>query len=222
MIQTYSLQGMDLDVEQYMSQSGITRLVDSLHADFGPDFLITLAPVASALSEGANLSGFDYVSLEAAAGSNISFYNAQFYNGFGSMATTDSYDEVIADGWAPRKIVAGQVTAPANGYEYVPFPELNETVIELRDKYGQIGGIMGWEYFNSEPGGTAEPWQWAQEMTAILRPDGVPALTITTEKAVQLEQAWRSSVISSQAQGAYAGDSPQAKPNVDYMAMVSA
>jgi chitinase len=79
----YGLQGMDLDVEQYMSQSGITRLVTRLHADFGDDFIITLAPVASALSNQGNLSGFDYKTLESqaktAAGQDmIDFYNAQF------------------------------------------------------------------------------------------------------------------------------------------------
>lgn len=79
----YGLQGMDLDVEQYMSQAGITRLVTRLHADFGDDFIITLAPVASALSGQGNLSGFDYEDLGTAArtasGQNmIDFYNAQF------------------------------------------------------------------------------------------------------------------------------------------------
>lgn len=79
----YGLQGMDLDVEQYMSQAGITRLVTRLHADFGDDFIITLAPVASALSNQGNLSGFDYETLESAARTTsgqdmIAFYNAQF------------------------------------------------------------------------------------------------------------------------------------------------
>lgn len=79
----YGLQGMDLDVEQYMSQAGITRLVTRLHADFGDDFIITLAPVASALSNQGNLSGFDYETLEASARTTsgqdmIAFYNAQF------------------------------------------------------------------------------------------------------------------------------------------------
>lgn len=79
----YGLQGMDLDVEQYMSQAGITRLVTRLHADFGDDFIITLAPVASALSNSGNLSGFDYETLEVAAKTAsgqdmIDFYNAQF------------------------------------------------------------------------------------------------------------------------------------------------
>lgn len=217
-ITTYSLQGMDLDVEQSMSQSGITRLVERLYFDFGSDFIITLAPVATAMENEENLSGFSYTTLESVAGSDISFYNTQVYNGFGSMGSTASYDEVIANGWSPSKIVAGQITSPDNGSGYVPFDQLNETVIELRDEYGQIGGIVGWEYFNSEPGGTAEPWEWAQEMTAILRPNDVPTLIITEEDAVRLQNAYEASVMST---GRYKSYS-QVQGPVDYMAMVNA
>ncbi|MEV0443310.1 hypothetical protein AB0I84_39810 [Streptomyces spectabilis] len=49
-----------LDVEERMSLSGIERVIDALRREFGPGFLITLAPVGSALSGGGNLSGFDY------------------------------------------------------------------------------------------------------------------------------------------------------------------
>lgn len=220
-ITTYGLQGMDLDVEQSMSQAGITRLVDRLFEDFGADFIITLAPVASALRNGGNLSGFDYEDLEAAVGVAIDFYNAQFYNGFGSMTDTTAFDSVISNGWSPQKIVVGQITTPDNGSQYVPFDTLNTTISQLRAEYGEIGGIMGWEYFNSEPGGTSEPWEWAQEMTKILRPNDSVNLTITEDKANALVAAWRSSVIRSSSQNLKV-DSTDAKPNVDYMAMVNA
>ncbi|EON97633.1 putative chitinase 3 protein [Phaeoacremonium minimum UCRPA7] len=217
----FGLQGMDLDVEQSMSQAGITRLVDRLFEDFGQDFIITLAPVASALRNGGNLSGFDYEDLEAAVGVAIDFYNAQFYNGFGSMTNTAAFDSVISNGWSPQKIVVGQITTPANGGQYVPFDTLNTTITQLRAKYGEIGGIMGWEYFNSEPGGTSEPWEWAQEMTKILRPNDSVNLTITVDKAKALEAAWRSSVISTESQGLNV-ENVQEKPGVDYMAMINA
>lgn len=76
----YSLQGMDLDVEQSMTQAGITRLVERLYTDFGQDFIITLAPVASALYDGANLSGFDYGDLDTITESTIGFEIIDFYN----------------------------------------------------------------------------------------------------------------------------------------------
>lgn len=225
----YSLQGMDLDVEQSMTQAGITRLVERLYTDFGQDFIITLAPVASALYDGANLSGFDYGDLDTKTESTIGFeiidfYNAQFYSGFGSMSTPTTYEKIVASGWDPTKIVAGQLTSSANGYGYTSIPTLNETVIELVEEYGTIGGIMGWEYFNSEPGGTAAPWEWAQEMTAILRPDDTVQLTITTETAENLDSAWRESVVTD-APGqslSVEGKEQEVQPTVDYFAMVNA
>jgi chitinase len=219
-IRQFGLQGMDLDVEQSMSQAGITRLVRRLAQDFGPDFVITLAPVASALRNGGNLSGFDYEDLEAAVGSEIGFYNAQFYNGFGSMASTAAFDGVVGNGWRADKIVVGQITTPDNGGQYVGFDVLNRTIGQLRGKYGEIGGVMGWEYFNSKPGGTAEPWEWAQEMTEILRPEGRFDLRITMETAEELERAWRTSVVQGDGEGVSGLES--VVPNVDYMAMVNA
>ncbi|KAL1850669.1 hypothetical protein Daus18300_012880 [Diaporthe australafricana] len=217
----YGLQGMDLDVEQYMSQAGITRLVTRLHADFGDDFIITLAPVASALSNSGNLSGFDYEDLGTAArtasGENmIDFYNAQFYSGFGTMSSPLSYERVIKNGWKPEDIVAGQLTNAANGGGFTSIANLNQTVITLKEEYGTIGGIMGWEYFNSAPGGTAAPWKWAQEMTEILRPGYTVALTVTEDTAQTLDTAWRTSVIDS------ASNLVEPRPNVDYFAMVNA
>ncbi|KMU83223.1 hypothetical protein CIHG_01005 [Coccidioides immitis H538.4] len=67
-----------------MSLDGIIRLIDRLKSDFGDEFIITLAPVATAMVHGLrHLSGFDYRALETARGSKISWYNVQFYNGWG-------------------------------------------------------------------------------------------------------------------------------------------
>ncbi|KFG77693.1 endo-N-acetyl-beta-D-glucosaminidase D4 (chitinase) [Metarhizium anisopliae] len=195
-IKKFKLQGLDIDVEQPMSQAGIERLVDKLRSDFGPSFIITLAPVASALSGGGNLSGFDYKLLDSRKGSKINFYNGQFYSGFGTMSRPTDYTNVVSNGFSASRVVAGQLTSPSNGYGYIPYEQLNATVISLRDKYGQIGGVMGWEYFNSAPGGTDEPWKWAQIMTQILRPNSVPKLAISTEIAQKLATAFNDSVKS--------------------------
>ncbi|POS73161.1 chitinase 3 [Diaporthe helianthi] len=222
-IAQYGLQGMDLDVEQSMSQAGIARLVGRLHADFGDDFIITLAPVASALSNQGNLSGFDYGTLDAeaktASGQDmIDFYNAQFYSGFGTMSSPLSYQRIISNGWDPKDIVAGQLTNPSNGYGFIDTARLNQTVAALIAEFGTIGGIMGWEYFNSVPGGTAEPWRWAQDMTAILRPGYSVQLTVTSDTAATLDAAWRESVDGRGAASGFA----ETRPNVDYFAMVNA
>lgn len=243
-IARFGLQGLDIDVEQPMSLAGVVRLVRALRADFGPDFVITLAPVASALrrgASGANLSGFGYSALEAALGAlstselaggkGVDFYNAQFYNGFGSMSTTAAYDAAVTSPgngtFAPAKVLAGQVTTPRNGAQWVPFPAFNATVRELANKYrgadgGGFGGVMGWEYFNGEPGGEDSPWQWAQVMTAVLRPElgMLPKLTVTRETAERLDKAWRASVMDMAPSGAGGGRTPQ--PDIDYFALVNA
>ena len=133
-IRARSLDGMDIDVEEPMSQAGIARLVRRLRADFGRDFTITLAPTATALwQRGGSISGFDYMALERAAGRDIDFYNAQFYNGFGDMGSAAAFGRVVEAGWDPGRIVAGQLTSPANGGAgYVAPAQLGATVRALR------------------------------------------------------------------------------------------
>ncbi|KAK4170937.1 family 18 putative glycoside hydrolase [Triangularia setosa] len=226
-IRRYRLQGLDIDVEQPMSQSGINRLILRLRLDFGGDFIITLAPVASALTSSyGGLSGFNYLLLEEEYGVLIDFYNAQFYNGFGSMHSTAHFDYTIAAGWDPAKIVIGQLT-DRGSHAHVA---LNNTIVQLREKMGVIGGIMGWEYFNAEPGGIKAPWEWAQVMTRILRPGLVPEMNITRDTAIKLTQTWIESVrpgmdaLCASVGGAVnqACALSALIPNVDYMAMVNA
>jgi hypothetical protein len=187
------LQGLDLDVEQTMSLSAIERLINRLYADFGSGFIITLTPVGSALYGSGNLSGFSYKQVETDVGSKVSFYNTQYYSGFGSASSTYSFDQAVANGFAANKIVIGQLTSSDNGYGYISPSTLNSTVIALKQKYGTIGGVMGWEYFNSAPGGTSAPWQWAIEMTKILRPNAPTTLTVTARDAKNLKRAWHAS-----------------------------
>lgn len=63
----HNFDGIDLDVEEFMSIQGITRLITRLKEDFGTAFIISLAPVATAMHKGRNLSGFNYLSLEVCA-----------------------------------------------------------------------------------------------------------------------------------------------------------
>lgn len=140
------------------------------------------------------------------------------------MSTPTTYEKIVASGWDPTQIVAGQLTSPANGYGYTSIPSLNETVIQLVEEYGTIGGIMGWEYFDSDPGGTTTPWQWAEEMTAILRPNDTLQLKITTETAAMLDSTWRASVLMD-APGrvlSTEGEEQDIQPTVDYFAMINA
>lgn len=173
-IRRYQLDGLDLDVEEPMSRRGIARLVNRLNYDFGDDFIITAAPVASALDGRRHLSGFDYKELVSDTmawltngRTMMDFMNTQFYSGFGNLDEPESFEACVKHGWAPEMIVAGQLTYPNKGKEPTSFEVLNNTITSLVNKYGRIGGVMGWEYFT---GWQQEPWHWAQEMTKILRP----------------------------------------------------
>jgi hypothetical protein len=182
LIRERSLSGLDLDVEEDMSLVGIIRLIDRLRADFGPDFIITLAPVAAALLDAQrNLSGFDYEALEVMRGNQIAWYNAQFYCGWGDASNPIMYEICMSRGWLPEKIVVGLVTTPENGPGYVPFEVLGANLKLLRRQFPKFGGIMGWEYFNGRPGGKSRPWEWAQEMTKLLRASDTTAQPATSE-----------------------------------------
>ena len=195
-IATYNLDGMDLDVEQSVSPETIGRLITTLKADFGEDFLITLAPVASALMEGGNLSGFDYITLEETMGSNISFYNAQFYSGFGTFFPDDQY-EAISDydqGIDPARVTATVLTNPQNGFGYVSPDNVVQSIENLMEKYGTgWGGVGGWEYFNSLPDSN-QPWEWAVTMKN--------AMQVQTEKMVAAARAKELAVREAEAEAA--------------------
>ncbi|KAJ6593464.1 endo-beta-N-acetylglucosaminidase [Mycena capillaripes] len=167
-ITEFHIDGMDLDVEQSTPLSVIENLITRLKTDFGADFIITLAPVATAMTEGSNLSGFDYVALDKALGTQINWYNVQFYSGFGSLFPDTQYINIINFGWDPNRVVASVLTSPANGGGYISTDEVVSSAKALSAKYGfNFGGINGWEYFNSLPD-TTHPNVWAQDIKAAM------------------------------------------------------
>lgn len=170
LIRRRRLDGLDLDVEEEMSLPGIVRLIDRLHADFGEGFLITLAPVATALVAGLpHLSGFSYRLLEEQRGSKIAWYNTQFYNGWSFAELPVAYDLIVAQGWRPDKVVVGLLTNPKNGSRgYIPFNTASIVLSQILHRYPTFGGVMGWEYFNSLPGDSVQPWEWAACMSLSL------------------------------------------------------
>lgn len=160
--------GLDLDVEEEMTLDGIIRLIEDLKRDFGEPFIITLAPVATALVSMSHLSGFDYRELERRMGDRIAWYNTQFYCGWGYFDDPMCYDQIIQQGWKPQKVVAGILTNPENGAQgFVSMDILAYVLSVLCEKYPGFGGVMGWEYFNALPGGQAKPWQWAECISLI-------------------------------------------------------
>lgn len=181
LVQNHNLSGMDLDVEEDMSLNGIIRLIDRLRIDFGPSFLITLSPVASAMIPGRrHLSGFDYFRLEALRGHEIAWYNVQFYCGWADASNMYHYDLMIAHGWSARKLVLGLSTAPSNAHGFVDLQRTRDVLKVLRAAYPDFAGVAGWEFFRSLPGGEGHEWAWAgimaQELRTVIPPqDSVEA-----------------------------------------------
>lgn len=80
MIRRHRLDGIDLDIEEPFTLPATIRLIDRLRADFGPSFLITMAPVATALIPSQpHISGsFEYSLLEQMRGHEIAWYNVRW------------------------------------------------------------------------------------------------------------------------------------------------
>jgi cyclin-dependent kinase len=114
------------------------------------------------------MSGFNHFELESSdVGKLVSWYNVQFYCGWGDAGDERLYEAIISSGWDPRKVVLGVVTNPENGSGFVDTERLGRCVGKLREKYGDtFGGVMGWEYFNA--GGIAKPEQWVKGMARLL------------------------------------------------------
>jgi hypothetical protein len=148
--------------------------------------LPTPDPITAALCRAAgvrtkrNLSGFDYLDLEATVGDMISWYNVQVYCGWGDPTSPGLYESLEAAGWKTEKLVLGVVTNPTNGAGWRSLPELIHVVHLLVAKYGEkFGGIMGWEYFNAGMSErTGGPWEWVREIGVALGRGGAVAKSL--------------------------------------------
>lgn len=168
-LQTYHFDGVDLDIEESFSLADTEHLISQLRSDFGSGFIIAMAPVASDLSGGSEFSGgFSYSQLESDMGSQISWYNAQFYCGWGSLQSTSDYDAVINNGFPASQVVAGTVTNSANCSGYVDPGTLSSTLSSLVGEHSDFGGVAGWEYFNAVGVNGGGPASWYQNAQSAM------------------------------------------------------
>ncbi|GAA2008876.1 hypothetical protein GCM10009818_20780 [Nakamurella flavida] len=203
-VTTYGLDGVDLDIEldEAQLQQGLSvdvgtvvDVIDALRADFGPDFLITYSPVADefvspdpedpdADPDPDGRYGVDMNELYRQRGEEIDWFNLQAYCGHGDP-TPEQYDEIVryqhlrgADIPA-RKLVIAAITAEENCTTggWIPIEELTDGLRQLAATHPDLGGVAGWEYFNSQPGGTARPWEWAARMRDALDGGQAPPTT---------------------------------------------
>jgi hypothetical protein len=143
----------------------------------GTDFILTSAPVASALTtNGPNISNLSYFDLDAQAtdssrpnGKLVNWYNAQVYNGWGDASSPDTYTSIINSGWAASRVVMGVPDSPNDGSGWVSLQTLAGVVSTLRQDYSDFGGVFGWEYFDAGTNdGLSQPWEWVKAIGSDL------------------------------------------------------
>lgn len=172
-IRALGLQGMDLDIEEpSITTANVKRLVGDLRRDLPDDFLLSSAPVASALVE-QSLSMTPLVDYNALIGS-FDWYNLQFYNGWGTIdpgqasppQTPDYEDVVQACGEdMVSKLVAGVLTEGGSG-------DLRSLAVQLRDlaeKYEDFGGADGWKFQGAVVDGKVDPVKWFEVVNEQVR-----------------------------------------------------
>ncbi|CAM6095609.1 unnamed protein product [Calypogeia fissa] len=144
-ITTYKFNGIDLDVEDSAETTEqMEKLINRLRSDFGKQFIITLAPVASDLMPAAlGLSLINYTQLFEDERRNISWFNAIVNNSFPADV-----------------IVGGMLVNPSDGGGFVDIGTVNITVQSLVKQFPNFGGVAAFEYFNALPGGTPRPAEW--------------------------------------------------------------
>jgi hypothetical protein len=187
LVRAHSLDGLDIDIESPTPVSVPLRLLEYLYADFGPNFILTMAPFCSALSiedDAANFSGFSYFSLDKLAVVPnttiplVHWYNAQFYGGYAKGVL--KYREIIRDGgWDANRIVVGVLTSKDKDYSgFVRIGKLGKVIGKLRKGVDNFGGIAGWEYSEAgesdkelaegSPDSNTEPWRWVERVAESL------------------------------------------------------
>lgn len=140
------IQGIDLDIEETTKMEDIQKLMDRLMKDFGDDFIITMAPVATSLmNDGRSMAGFNYKQLyKSSQGRFIRWFNTQCYNSF----SIDTYHSIIKNGYPPNKVVMGMESGQ---FDEKSFKEALQTIRILVNEYPNMAGVFDWEYLDAPP-----------------------------------------------------------------------
>ncbi|CAK3898187.1 glycoside hydrolase family 18 [Lecanosticta acicola] len=172
-IKYHNIDGLNLDIEEQVVYQCPLALLQQLNKDFGPNFILTMSPVASELQpSGSGLGGFSYKTLDSKAtasskpaGKLINWFNAQFYNGWGDASSTSGYTSIIKNGYAANRVAMGILDSPNDGGSgFYPIATYQKTIKSLRSTYGtSFGDVVGWEYWDAGiKDNDTYPYQWTQ------------------------------------------------------------
>jgi hypothetical protein len=164
------LRGVDLDIEETVAQADVEMLVARLDHDFGPDFLLTMAPVASSLlsPDEPGMGGFAYGDLSNTwAGRRVNWFHVQCYGG-GELSLA-TIDQMVANGFAPARLCAGVM--PGDYGTAAAFDQMLHNLREIVAGHPDFGGVFVWEFADSgPPAAPTDPAAWAAAVGAALVP----------------------------------------------------
>lgn len=152
--------GVDLDVEEAVDLIDLRKLIKQIDTDF-PDYLIAMAPVQGSLAtDYPGMGNFSYKQLyQTAEGQRIDYFNAQCYYDY----SLSGYSAMVANGYPADKIVMGMTSDQLDKSNQ---KQISDTLISIRKKYPDFGGVFDWEYFNAYP--TANGW--SKLMVSLIDP----------------------------------------------------
>tara|TARA_Y100000591_G_scaffold298502_1_gene290361 strand:+ start:312 stop:1088 length:777 start_codon:yes stop_codon:yes gene_type:complete len=144
------IDGIDLDIEEYVELSKIENLIKLIKKDFGQDFIISMAPVQYAIeTDNPGMGGFVYKTLYKSCGELIDYFNVQCYENYTLLA----YENMLNNDYPKDKIIMGSISCQDINQNL-------ETIKSIVKKYPDFLGVFNWEYFDSPP----KPGEWSQLM----------------------------------------------------------
>ena len=133
------IDGIDLDIEEIVSLNNVKNLIKTIKTDFGPNFMITMAPVQSSMqTDQPGMGGFIYKALYNSLGSQIDYFNVQCYYDY----SVDAYNQMIKNGYPEDKLVMGSISSQ-------DITQNINTIKKIVKIYPNIGGVFNWEYCDS-------------------------------------------------------------------------
>eukprot|EP01084_Bolivina_argentea_P259584 438049_1 len=214
-VEAYNYDGVDVDWEEGEGgASWLCSLTNALRSNLASDKLITHAPQAPYF-----MSRYGFVSVHSSCGSNIDWYNIQFYNQGSTTYNTYSGLFERSIGWSSQtavyeimddssnqgvriphhKIIVGKHTL-GDGSTFVngqTLKQIFDSALSISGNHAWYGGFMSWQFYAEI---TAPPGQalidyvlqsnWARAPTPPPSPTIAPPPTTPPACSVRCGSSW--------------------------------
>lgn len=136
------ISGIDLDVEESTTLVQIRQLIACLDRDYDREFIVTMAPIASAMvSDLPGLGGFVYKELyKTEEGKRINWFNVQAYGSFDKR----TFDSIVENGYPPSIVVLGMLGDEYDDHAFVQ--KACEELFCITSSHPDALGAALWEY----------------------------------------------------------------------------